>query len=221
MKRFFSSLIVISIMSGAPAAIANADEIEETRVSAATSPGTGTRAGTEAGSPRYGQTDVPQYERSPYFYVGASYGLFRSRGGDFDDDSDFFEGTAGGFFNAYFGVEASATYFSRYRSDLASADSYGFGLAIQGRLPLSEVWGIYAKAGQFFWRSSIDTEIGSISADGNDFFFGAGTDISLTDALDLIVEYSRYDIDNRLDELPGEHTTDLDTLKVGLRLRFQ
>ncbi|MDQ2075942.1 porin family protein [Marinimicrobium sp. ABcell2] len=216
MKLFFYSLIVASLSLGTPILHAEEAEVEESLVSATTSPGTGTRERAET----RGRYDARQYDQSPHFYVGGSYGLFRSRGGNFDDDSDFLEGTVGGYFNAYFGVEANAIYFSRYRSDLASADSYGFGLAVQGRLPLSEVWGIYAKAGQFFWRSSIDTDAGSISADGNDFFFGVGTDVNLTESLDLIVEYARYDIDNRLEELPGDHTTDIDTLKFGLRFRF-
>lgn len=159
-------------------------------------------------------------DEAAHAYVGGSYGGFKASGGEFDDDKDFFELSFGGFFNPYVGLEGSATYFGEYGSDLATADAKGYGLAIIGRLPLSESWGLYAKGGQFFWDADIDTPVGSDSTDGDDPFYAAGMDFRLAPNLNMIVEYSRYEIDTRLEELPNVEDTDLDTMKVGVRLRF-
>ncbi|MEX1057500.1 MAG: porin family protein [Natronospirillum sp.] len=155
-----------------------------------------------------------------HVYVGGSYGGFKASGGEFDDEKDFFELTFGGFFNPYVGLEASATYFGEYGGSLATADAKGYGMAIVGRLPLSDSWGIYAKGGQFFWDVDIDTPVGSTETDGNDLFYAAGMDFRLAQNLNMIVEYSRYEIDTELEDLPNVEDTDLDTVKVGLRLRF-
>lgn len=155
-----------------------------------------------------------------HFYVGGNYGMAKPRGEEFDDENDFIEVNAGGFFNPYVGLEASATLFDDYSSDLGSLEIEGYGIALIGRLPVYDDWGIYAKVGQFFWDSEIDTAVGSYSNDGNDTFFGIGTDLPITENLKVIVEYNRYAIDSRLDEVPGIDNTDLDTVKAGIRLAF-
>lgn len=166
------------------------------------------------------QNSVSQNDNAAHVYVGGSYGGFKARGGEFDDDKDFFELSFGGFFNPYVGLEASATYFGEYGNRLATADAEGYGMAVIGRLPLSDSWGLYAKGGQFFWEADIDTPVGSGDTDGDDPFYAAGMDFRLAQNLNMIVEYSRYEIDTRLEELPNVEDTDLDTVKVGLRLRF-
>lgn len=161
-----------------------------------------------------------QNQDTPHLYVGGSYGFFKSSGGDFDDEEDLLEVNVGGFFNPYVGLEGSATFFGEYGGDIASADAHGYGLAAVGRLPLSESWGIYGKAGQFFWEVDVDSALGSEELDGNDPFLGAGTDFRLTDNLRLTVEYARYLIETEWEELPETDDSDLDTLKVGVRFTF-
>lgn len=153
-------------------------------------------------------------------YIGGSYGGFKARGGEFDDEKDLIEATFGGFFNPYFGLEGSATYFGEYGNDLAEAEARGYGLAVMGRVPMSDSWGLYAKAGQFFWEADLDTSLGTVETDGDDPFFAAGTDFRLAPNLNMILEYSRYQIDTEVEDWPGVEDTDLDTVKVGLRLRF-
>lgn len=160
------------------------------------------------------------HDAHPSFYVGAGYGGFRARGGEFDDNNDFLELKVGGFFTPHLAVEGSATFFGSYGGDVASADVKGYGVSLIGRLPMSETWGIYAKGGLFFWDTDIDTAVGSYDADGNDPFFGVGTDFRLTPNLNLIAEYNRYAIDTRVEDLPGVDDTDLDTLQVGIRWHF-
>lgn len=159
-------------------------------------------------------------DNDAHAYIGGSYGGFKASGGEFDDEKDLIEVTFGGFFNPYLGLEGSATYFGEYGGELAEAEAEGYGLALVGRLPMSDSWGLYAKGGQFFWDASIDTPLGSADTDGNDPFFAAGTDIALTSSLKMIIEYSRYQIDTEIEDWDGVEDTDLDTVKVGLRLQF-
>lgn len=180
--------------------------------SAAVAQGT---TGTETDRNQSGVQDNPGH-----LYLGLGYGGFRAKGGDFDDDNDFFEGKFGGYFTPYIGMEASATYFGNYGGDALSADVKGYGISLLGRLPLSDNWGLYAKGGQFFWDTDVDSALGSYSIDGDDFFYGVGMDFGLTSSVSMIVEYNRYDIDTRVDDLPGAESTDLDTLQVGVRFRF-
>lgn len=166
------------------------------------------------------ETRERAHENSPHLYIGAGYGGFRARGGEFDDNNDFLELKFGGFFTPYVGLEGSATYFGNYGGDMASADVKGYGVSAIGRLPLSDTWGIYAKGGLFFWDTDIDTSIGSYKADGNDPFYGVGMDFRLTPNLSMIAEYNRYAIDTRVEDLPGVDDTDLDTLQLGVRWQF-
>lgn len=160
------------------------------------------------------------YSDGPHAYIGANYGLFRARGGEFDDEDDLLELNAGYFFNPHFGLEASATWFGEYGGSIASADVYGYGLAAVGRLPVTDTWSLYAKGGQFFWRADVTTEVGDTDFDGDDLFYALGTDIRLSEGLSLVIEYTRYEIDTRASDFPGVDNTDLDTLKAGIRLRF-
>jgi OmpA-OmpF porin, OOP family len=166
------------------------------------------------------QTTDWRYQAGPQGYVGASYGWFKSRGGDFDDDRDLWDVHAGFLFNGFVGLEANYTRFGRYGGDLASSRTDGFGIALVGRVPLSETWGAYAKVGQFFWDADVRTPVGRSSFDGDDTFFGIGTDFRVADHVNLVVEYNRYRIDTRADDLPGVRRTDLDTVKLGVRLQF-
>ncbi len=166
------------------------------------------------------QDSVSRNQDAAHAYVGGSYGGFKARGGEFDDDKDFIELSFGGFFNPYVGLEASATYFGEYGGNLAKADAKGYGMAVIGRLPLSDSWGLYAKGGQFFWDAKIKTPVGNRKTDGDDPFYAAGMDFRLAQNLNMIVEYSRYEIDTRIEDLPNVEDTDLDTVKVGVRLRF-
>lgn len=167
-----------------------------------------------------GDTRSDNQQSDAHVFVGGSYGGFKTRGGEFDDDNDFYEGTIGGFFNSYVGLEGSATYFGEYGNDFVSTDSHGYGIALIGRIPLTETWGLYAKGGQFFWETELDTPAGGADTDGNDPFYGAGMDFRLANSLNMIIEYTRYAIGSDTESIPDTSDTDLDTLKVGLRLRF-
>jgi OOP family OmpA-OmpF porin len=156
-------------------------------------------------------------------YVGASYGLYKSRGGDFEDENDLYEIHAGYRFNSFFGLEANYTNFGEYGGDIASAEVDGWGVAAVGYLPLGRNFTLYAKAGQLF--STVDVEVAGFDDrfDDEQIFYGLGVSFALSDPLNLIVEYNRYKVEVDDSNWPVEldsSDTDIDTIKIGLRLTF-
>lgn len=160
----------------------------------------------------------------PHAYVGASYGLFRSRGGEFEDEDDVWGAHAGVMFNQFVGLEGSYENFGRYGNDNASAEVDGFGIAAVGSIPVMENLNLYGKAGKFY--SNVDVEVGGYedTYEDDQFFYGAGAEIAVSDPLRLTVEYDRYKVGvNEDDDLPEDFENsdnDVDTLKAGARYRF-
>lgn len=156
-------------------------------------------------------------------YLGASYGGFKARGGSFDDENDYFEGDLGVRFNSLLGIEASYLYFGEYGNDLATAKLDGYAFSVVGYLPMADTVDIFAKAGMFY--STIEIDVGGFEADSDDDqpFFGLGAAIAISEPLQLTIEYDRYkiDIDDQDFSTPLEDSsTDIDTVKVGLRYVF-
>ncbi|MGD9661343.1 MAG: porin family protein [Porticoccaceae bacterium] len=157
------------------------------------------------------------------FYLGASYGGYKARGGDFDDENDLYEILLGYQITPYLGVEANYTDFGSYGSSAASADVDGVGLGVVGQFPLSNSFAIYAKAGQFWWDGDVTAVNVNRSFDDDSLFYGVGTKFRITEALGVTAEYKRYDIefDNRdFPEPLRDQDTDLDTLTLGVRYSF-
>lgn len=157
------------------------------------------------------------------FYAGASYGLAKSRGGEFDDDNDILEAMAGFKFNPYFGVEGTYTKFGEFEGALGSVRVDGYGVAAVGAMPLTDAFSVYAKAGMFF--SSTDVNIGGFtdSFDDEHLFYGLGVDFAISDPLSVIVEYDRYAVEvdgsDGVDDFDSADV-DIDTIKVGLKFKF-
>ncbi|MDY0005206.1 MAG: porin family protein [Spongiibacteraceae bacterium] len=157
------------------------------------------------------------------FYIGANYGGFKSRGDEFDDDNDYYEAVVGGNISPYFAIEGSYTDFGDFGGKLASADLDGYGIAVIGRLPITDVFSVYAKAGQFFWESDVDVLGARTDVEGDEPFFAAGLDFLLTDHFSVALEYSRYKFDLSDSSLPDaldDYETDIDTVKLGAKLLF-
>lgn len=146
-----------------------------------------------------------------WFYVGANYGFYKARGGDFDDDADLIEGMIGFHFTPYVGIEASVIDFGRFGDDLAEADVDGWTGAAVLRFPVTETTGVYAKGGLLFWDAAVErADEVSEAIDDSDFFYGVGLDFWVSPMISLAVEYSRYEVES----------TDIDAAKVGVRLNF-
>jgi OmpA-OmpF porin, OOP family len=156
-------------------------------------------------------------------YVGANYGLFKSRGDDFEDENDYFEALIGYRFNSFFGLEANYANFGEFGGDFASAEVDGWGAAVVGFIPVSESFTIYAKAGQFF--STVDVEVAGFQDDFDDeqIFYGLGVSFAVAEPVDIAIEYNRYKVEIDDSEWPIEvdsSDTDIDTLKVGVKFTF-
>lgn len=156
-------------------------------------------------------------------YLGANYGLFKSRGDDFEDENDYLEALVGYRFNSFFGLEANYANFGEFGGDLASAEVDGWGVAAVGFIPVSDSFNIYAKVGQFF--STVDVEVAGFQDDFDDeqIFYGLGVSFAVAEPLDIAVEYNRYKVEVDDSDWPVEldsSDTDIDTVKVGVRFTF-
>lgn len=157
------------------------------------------------------------------FYLGANYGGFKSRGGEFEDDNDFFQFTGGYKFSPYIGAEVDYSNFGEYGGDVASAELDGWGASLLGFLPVTDTLDLYAKAGVFM--SSVNVEVVDFDEDFDDeqVFFGVGAEFDLTDMVSLVLEYNRYKIEVDDSDFPVDldsSDTDIDTLKVGAKFYF-
>lgn len=153
---------------------------------------------------------VPVAQAQPEFYLGAGYGLYDINEDDFDDDDSVWKVYTGFSFNQALGIELSWVDFNEVREAGNSLDADGWGAAAVLSLPLSENFALYGKAGQFFWDSEARALGIPIDDDGDDPFFGAGAKFRLNDALDLRLEWERYDVAD----------IDLDTVFIMLQASF-
>ena len=160
-------------------------------------------------------------------YAGGHYGRFSSDGEEFDENNDFYDVVIGGLLTPYFGIEAGYSDFGSLKGAFAEADLTGYSLAGLIRLPVGNSVGLYAKGGQFFWRSDINaTVLGQRYATdikGDEPFYGVGVDFFLTRNFNIDVEYLRYKVDLSDSTLPDaidDYETDIDTAKVGARFFF-
>lgn len=156
-------------------------------------------------------------------YIGANYGMFKSRGDDFEDDNDYFEILAGYRFLPFLGVELNYANFGEFGGDLASADVDGWGVAAVGFIPLTDSFNLYAKAGQFF--STVDVDVAGFQDDFDDeqVFYGVGMNFVIADPLSLSIEYNRYKVEVDDSNWPVQldsSDTDIDTIKVGAKFTF-
>lgn len=159
----------------------------------------------------------------PHAYIGANYGGYKDRGGDFDEDDDFKEAIIGAQVNSFLSFEASYIDFGSFGGDAGKADVDGYGVAVVGRLPVSENMGLYAKAGQLFWDADIKFAGLKQSYDGDEPFFGVGADFKVTEHFVVALEYDRYKVDLDDSSFPAPASNwegDIDTVKLGGRFMF-
>src|SRR5690554_6679309 len=75
-------------------------------------------------------------------YVGGAYGIANVDDSEFDDENGVPQAFLGLQLNSILGIEASYMDFGSYGSDVISADTDGFGLALTGTLPLTESFSV-------------------------------------------------------------------------------
>jgi len=156
-------------------------------------------------------------------YLGAGYGGYKARGGDFDDENDLYELVGGWMFTPYIGIEGTYTDFGEYGNSAASAEIDGVGAAVVGQLPLTDSFSIYGKVGQFWWDGDVEVLGVKRSYDDESLYYGVGASFLVTPMLSVNAEYKRYEVEFDAKDFPvspAKDDTDLDTLTVGVRFSF-
>lgn len=169
----------------------------------------------------WAQDQVSRDNSGPY--ISGSYGGYKSHGGEFKDENDLLGAALGYQFNEFFALEAEYIDFGKFGDDDVKAKLKGVGLSAVGRLPLTQSFGVYAKAGAFASAFDVDAFDESETYDEVNPFVGAGVDFRMTNSLTAFAEYARYNVDIDEDDFNGQITNngpDFDTGRVGLKYQF-
>ncbi len=138
---------------------------------------------------------------------------FPSDDDEFDDDRVSWKALAGYRFSPALALEAQYIDFGKASNDIASAEADGWTAAVIAGIPFPFVHP-YAKAGALFWDTK--ASLGPVSGknDGTDFFWGVGARVPLGEAVDLRLEYERFQLDGDNIE------TDIDAASLNLQFNF-
>lgn len=169
----------------------------------------------------WAQDNVSRDNSGPY--ISGSYGGYKSHGGEFEDENDMLGAALGYQFNEFFALEAEYIDFGNFGDDDVEGKLKGAGLSAIGRLPLTQSFGVYAKAGAFASAFDVDAFDESETYDEVNPFVGAGVDFRVTEQLTAFAEYNRYNVDIDEDDFNGQVNNsgpDFDTGRVGLKFQF-
>ncbi len=167
------------------------------------------------------QSNAERDQSGPY--VSGSYGGYKSHGGEFEDENDLLGAAVGYQFSPFFALEAEYIDFGNFGEDDVEGKLKGFGLSAVGRLPLTDSFGVYGKAGAFASAFDVDAFNESETYDEVSPFVGAGVDFRVTPALTAFAEYNRYNVDIDKEDFNGQVTNsgpEFDTGRVGLKYQF-
>ncbi|EDY86270.1 OmpA domain protein transmembrane region-containing protein, putative [gamma proteobacterium HTCC5015] len=159
----------------------------------------------------------------PSTYLGANYGGYKSRGGEFEEDNDFVQGILGFQLLPVLGIEFDYTDFGQAQNRISSVEIDGYGASVVGRIPLSEDFSLFAKGGRFYWDAEVQAFGVKDSFEGDEPYYGAGMTFSISDAVDFNLEYNRYEVElksSQIDNRLSDEDSDIDTLKAGVRFKF-
>ena len=167
------------------------------------------------------QDSVERDKSGPY--ISGSYGGYKSHGGDFKDENDLLGAAIGYQFSPFFALEAEYIDFGNFGEDDVEGKLKGVGLGVVGRLPLTDSFGVYGKAGAFASAFDVDAFNESETYDEVSPFVGAGLDFRVTPQLTAFAEYNRYNVDIDKEDFNGQVTNsgpEFDTGRVGLKFQF-
>ena len=146
----------------------------------------------------------------PETYIGAGYGAYQFEENSIDQSDSHWKAYLGTMFNSAVGMELSYVDFSRATDQGSTFDADGYGAALVLAFPMTQNFALYAKGGIYFWDAESNFAGIRATDDGDDPFYGAGLKFKLSEALDLRVEYERYEIAN----------IDLDSANASLQFSF-
>lgn len=161
----------------------------------------------------------------PEVYAGAGWGQYRLEfdddrlDSDFDDDQNAYRLYFGGQFTETLGAEISVYEFDDTEDIGLDTELEGASIAGTFSAPVWEDrFSIFGKLGWFFWEADVRGTLaaapfGTQEYDGDDFFYGMGLKFGLADAIDLRVEYDRF-------ELEDDFEPDLDYASASIQFNF-
>lgn len=164
-------------------------------------------------------------ERDEYsgFFISGSYGGFRVDSDDLDDDGDFLGASVGWYLNRFIGFELDYVDFGNFGADDVEADLKGFGLTIHGRIPVTDVFGIYARAGAFASSFDFSRFEESETYDEIEPVYGVGLDFRAHEKVTIFAQYDRYNVEIDKSDFTGridEDSPEFDTARLGVRFMF-
>lgn len=157
------------------------------------------------------------------YFLGAGYRFndYVSVEGGYLDLGEASVSASGGISGTYYGIPFTATGTLSAKSEVK-----GWSLGPKFTLPLSKQADLYGKVGYYFWDADTTATLvgnvtfggvtyaaggsANVSDNGEDPYYGIGFAYRFTDRVGLLVDYTRYKVD----------TTDVDTLGVGLTIKF-
>jgi len=169
----------------------------------------------------FAQGSTDRDEAGPY--IKGSYGGYKAHGGEFDDSNDLYGAGLGYQFNQFFALEANYVDFGNFGKDDTRAKLKGGALVAIGRLPVTDSFGVYAKAGAFAAALDVDAFNEDETYDDVSPVIGAGVDFRITDHLTTFLEYNRYNVDIDKKDFHNNLSNDnpeFDTAQVGLKFQF-
>jgi OOP family OmpA-OmpF porin len=126
-------------------------------------------------------------------------------GFDVDASSTAYRLTVGWRFSDYLAVEAGYHNFGDFDQTLdisgtpidVSLKADGFTFGGVGSLPLGDRFGLFARAGAFFWDGDADiNNVTQATPEDTNLYLGVGARLALTERLSLTADASRYDLDD-------------------------
>lgn len=167
------------------------------------------------------QDNVDREQAGPY--ISGSYGGYKSHGGEFDDDNDLFGAALGYQFNQFFALEAEYIDFGSFGTDDVDGKLKAGALSLIGRIPLTDSFGIYGKAGAFAPSFDVSAFDEKETYDDISPLVGAGVDFRVSQHLTAFAEYDHYNVDIDESDFNGQVTNDgpeFDTGRIGLKFQF-
>lgn len=152
-------------------------------------------------------------------YIGGSIGGYALDVDDidFDDGARFVRAYAGLNLSENLSIEGDYTRLSESEDDIGGTPSEfeadAFSVFVRPSVSLSDHIDIYGKAGWSWYDTEFRTTAGvpaTLTSDDDDFAWGGGVDLHLSDNLTLRGDFTRIEVDD----------ADLDMLSAGLTFRF-
>lgn len=148
-----------------------------------------------------------------YFGGGLGYAQYENeelvQNGDLtlEDDRMTWQLYGGFKFVPQFGLEANYVDFDEAADSGVTLGADGFGVALAGHLPVTDMFTLSARVGQFWWNADVDFDDSANRVDysdsGNDMFWGIDARFGRSEGLAFALKYDRYELEGTDINMPS------------------